>query len=303
MPSSSMSPRLFGLLLLTSSCFLFSGMATLLAVSRRMGLSAQQTSLYRLAIGALAMLALLGLSRPLRRPVRQPMWVLVRGVAGGVAVFLYYLTIEKLGIARAAIIVYTFPIFTAVFAGPILGERVAPKVWAMVALAVAGVGLVMLRPGDGGRAEWAYALVGLLTSALSGFAICVVRLCRRTENACVVYFSQCVCGLPVVLLAMAFVGGSRAATPAFGTAWLVLLGVGVTALVAQLLMTYAYKLAHATEGSVVMLLTPCLNVTIGVLAFGERFHGYMLIGGLLVVSSYLFVVFGRPTPVRSRARA
>ena len=60
-------------------------------------------------------------------------------------------------------------------------------------------------------------------------------------------------------------------------------------------MTYAYKIAPATEGSLYSLLSPCLTAMGGVLFLGESFSVRGVIGGVFVISSCLFVALTPPS--------
>jgi drug/metabolite transporter (DMT)-like permease len=64
-----------------------------------------------------------------------------------------------------------------------------------------------------------------------------------------------------------------------------LLGIGALAMVSQLMMTYAFKPLTAVAGSLLMLITPCLNVVLGAVLFGERVSAVSVLGALLVLGS------------------
>ena len=72
---------------------------------------------------------------------------------------------------------------------------------------------------------------------------------------------------------------------------MILLGIGLIATIAQLIMTWAYKHVPATEGSLLAFLTPLLNVLLGILVFGEKLHPTTLIGAALVLVCCAYVAF------------
>jgi drug/metabolite transporter (DMT)-like permease len=86
---------------------------------------------------------------------------------------LYYLSLSMLDLASATALSFTNVMFTALLAGPLLGEKVDALRWTAAAIGFAGI-VVMLRPGGG--ADMAGAAVALL----SALAWCGITLTSRS---------------------------------------------------------------------------------------------------------------------------
>ena len=127
-----------------------------------------------------------------------------------------------------------------------------------------------------GLAEW----IALGGSMLSGLAIVIVRKLRATESSYAIFFSQCVIGFWLMLIPANLVPAAIGISGGF-----ILLGIGVSAAVGQILMTYSYKALSVSQGSVIALVTPVANILIGVAAFGETVTPVNGLGMFLVLAA------------------
>jgi drug/metabolite transporter (DMT)-like permease len=66
---------------------------------------------------------------------------------------------------------------------------------------------------------------------------------------------------------------------------LILLAIGLVAAAAQLLMTWSYGRVEIATGSLLGMLTPLINVGIGVFAFGETFGPVEAVGAAIVLAA------------------
>jgi drug/metabolite transporter (DMT)-like permease len=152
-----------------------------------------------------------------------------------------------------------------------------------------GIWLVIRPAAGGGAAAFSISgndLLALLGGLLSAIAVVAIKKLRETDTPFIIYLAQCIFGLLVV--------GWPTATSSFafaGIEWVILLGIGLIATVAQLLMTWAYKHVPATEGSLLAFLTPVLNVLLGIIVFGEALHPTTLVGSVLVILCCAYVAF------------
>jgi drug/metabolite transporter (DMT)-like permease len=131
--------------------------------------------------------------------------------------------------------------------------------------------------------EAAFALGG---GILAGVAVVAIKKLRETDSPSIIYLAQCFFGLLII--------GWPAATSSFAFAapiWVILLGIGSLATVAQLMMTWAYKHVRATEGSLLGFLVPVISVGLGALIFGERMRVVSLAGSTLVLLCCAYVAF------------
>lgn len=186
---------------------------------------------------------------------RPGLWA-ARGLVGGLAVFLYFFSIERTGAGVATLLNYTSPAFAAPFAAWFLAERVEPRVLAGMATAVLGMLLVTagtLQVAQGGQVLLGL-LAGVCSSVLSGAALTMVRSLRKDTSTLTVIFGFSVLGLlwGLPLAAMDF----RPLTAGLAAA---ALGIAALALVAQLLLTWGFGHTSAARGSATLLLTPAAS--------------------------------------------
>jgi len=71
---------------------------------------------------------------------------------------------------------------------------------------------------------------------------------------------------------------------------LILLSIGVTAAVAQLLMTQGFRHTSVLLGSLLGMLVPVLNFLVGIMVFKEECGPRSLIGALIIIVSCIAVM-------------
>jgi drug/metabolite transporter (DMT)-like permease len=234
----------------------------------------------RFVIGTLVCIGLfaVGLDRPRWHNWR---WVAGRGISGSIAVVLLYWGIQNIGLGKATLISYTYVVFGAIMAVPILGERLRPLQWGAVGVSM--VGALLLMDLDGWRITVGDALV-LLSAVLSGFAVVAIARCRETDSSTNIFWSQSLFGIGAVAWPVA-----QHWTPPHPSQFGLILAVGILAAAGQLAMTYAYKHTGATNGSLLSLLTPVLAGLIGVLHFSEPFTPAFASGALLILAACTYL--------------
>jgi drug/metabolite transporter (DMT)-like permease len=245
----------------------------------------------RFLVGTLVCVGMFTVKLDRPRWVNWP-WLVVRGVIGSIAVIIFFWSIQSIGLAKATVLNYTYVIWAAVFAVPMLGERLRPAQWAMVALAVVGVGLLFevrdfrIASGD---------LIALTGGICSGVAVIAITRCRATDSSTNIFWSQSLFGIVAVAWPLA----THWAPPSLGQI-VAMVGVGLLAAAGQLLMTYAYKHTGAAQGSLLSLFTPVLGGLIGVLAFHEAFGLRFALGAALILVACAVLALNpvrRATPV------
>lgn len=246
--------------------------------------SATEIVMYR---GLVGVIVILGLARWRRVSLatRVPWMHLWRGVVGVAALSLWFWCIAGLPLATAMTLNYMSAIWMALFlmGGAVLlgGKTVDGRLVAAVLLGFAGVALVLQPTFRQDQLPW--GLAGLGSGMLAAMAYLTVTALGRAgepEIRVVFYFSLAgvVAGLVLSLLT--------------GTPWrlgghsapgvLLLLAVGLTATIAQVLMTAAYSRGK-------MLVNACLNYSgiaisalLGWLVFDER-PGWLATCGILLI--------------------
>lgn len=245
----------------------------------------------RFAVGNLFVFAAFATGRSKARWVNWR-WILVRGVMGGIGTISYFWAIGEFGLARGTLFAATSTIFAALFAIPILGERLSAGHWIAIAVAVAGMGMMCEVRGFTFTAK---ELLGFSVGLTWGIAVVSVTKCRETDTSMNVFWSQCIFGLAFAVGPTVY----ERVLPS-GYEWFLLLLIALLAIAGQLCMTSAYKYTGATYGSLVSLLNPVLATTIAIVIFAERPSWRFWVGAAMILLPCVYLSL---YPVRRRPGA
>jgi len=223
---------------------------------------------YRSAFGLLAIWGVIAVTHrrllaPLAtRHLRTHFW---RGLAGFAALVLFFYAIARLPLATAVTLNYTAPLFLAALSAWWLHERHGRGLVAAVLLGFVGI-MLLLRPQLQDEA-WLPALAGLVSGMLAAVAYVNVKQLGRLgepEWRVVFYFT---------LLATVG-GGAWMAVAGFHRPqpgdWPWLIGIGVTATLAQLALTRSYHRGRTLTVGALAYTTVGFAAVYDVLLFGER---------------------------------
>lgn len=197
--------------------------------------SSAELVFYRSLFGLLV-IALIIMSRGMT--VATPHWKahLWRGLSGFAALMLFFYAIGRLPLATAVTLNYTAPLFLAFLSVLILKERPHPPLVLAILLGFAGV-VLLLRPTLH-QEQMAAGLMGLASGFLAAIAYLNVKQLGRIgepEWRIVFYFTLiCTFGGGIWM-------GVHTFHPISPLNFLLLLGLGATATLAQLAMTRAYR--------------------------------------------------------------
>lgn len=230
-----------------------------------------------------------------------PVMHLWRGVVGTSALALWFYAMSTLPLATAVTLNYMSSVWMALFilGGAVLvgGQRVDSRLMIAVLVGFAGVAL-MLRPTLERDQLW-YGLIGLLSGVLSAMAYLQVTALGRVgepEERVVFYFSlaSTTLGLAIAL------GGTGFHAPTAGSA-LSLVGAGLFATLAQLMMTRAYALGKPLVNASLQYLGIPFSFAYGVLFFDDPITPMAIAGMLLIIGAGLAATRLRQqaAPVRS----
>ncbi len=271
-----------GLRYMAAAGFFFSIMSLLVKLAGRR-LPSQEVVLVR-------SLAMMILSAGALRRAGVGLWgrrrrlLVVRGTLGFAALLCFYYALIHLPLADATVIQYTNPAFTGIFAIWVLGEAMTGGELACMLTSLAGVVLIA-RPSflfGAGMSRLPLLAVGiaLAGAVFSGAAYVFVRKLGATEPPLVIIFYF---ALVSVLGSLPLLGrNARWPTP---LEWLVLLGVGVSAQIAQLYMTRGLGMERAGRAMSVAYVQVLFAALWGILFFGERPDLWAAGGAVLVLGS------------------
>lgn len=210
-----------------------------------------------------------------------PMWALVHG-----------------GTGKTAILLYTMPFWTILFAWPILGEKIKGVEWLSVALAFAG--LVMIIDFNAvGEMLWSSFVAVISGMAWAGSAI-VTRIMRRSPDFDLISITtwQMLFGAaPLILIAALLPSPPIQWTATFWAA--LAYNVLLTSVLAFLLWFYVLQCLPAGVATMGMLATPIIAVVAAAVQLGEmpslwESTGMALILAGISILSFLAIVKGRP---------
>jgi drug/metabolite transporter (DMT)-like permease len=215
---------------------------------------------------------------------------LARLAALGFVSLTLYFAFETNGIARtsaskAALIIATIPIFVAVLAALVLGERAGPRRWAGIVVSFAGVAALVLLGGGEGGGSLTGDLLGLAAALTAAVYNLMARSLLLTRSALYVTAFQNLFGalfmLPIAV-AEAILVGVRDPTGEAGLGVLYLAIFSST--LAYLLLNYAFRFLEASLVAVFVNLTPVVGVAAAYVLLGERFTSGQAVAALVVMA-------------------
>ncbi|MFP6578811.1 MAG: DMT family transporter [Myxococcota bacterium] len=229
-----------------------------------------------------------------------PIWgerrglLLLRGGLGFLGLTCFYYALTVLPLADATLIQYLHPLFTALLAAALLGERAGGALALALLLSLVGM-LFVVQPdalfGPGDRELPLFPVVVALAGALfSAAAYVMVRYLGRSEHPLVIVFYFPLVAVPLSLPALAF----DFVWPV-GIEWLLLGGVGLATQLGQVSLTWGLQSEPAGRATAISYFQVVLAAGWGVLFFAEVPDAWTLAGALLIL-------LGTVAAVRSGAR-
>jgi drug/metabolite transporter (DMT)-like permease len=270
------------------------GLVAVLASS--VAIAAAPLAFFRLtlAVGTLAVVAIVSGRLPLLRPGSHLPALVALGIVQAAHWWLFFEAVKRGSVALAVITFYTAPIFLAVLAPLFLPERVSNVALGALVPGGVGVALVALSGVDGNVFGWVALACGI-GSALA-FAVLLVlskRLLHSGVAPLTITFWGCLAGSVAIAPALAFAG---TVLPDDASEWaaVLLLGVVFTGLAT---LVYMWLLRHVTAqaAGVLTFLEPVSAVVIAWGLLDESLTPLALVGGMLVLGAGVAVVALEPT--------
>jgi drug/metabolite transporter (DMT)-like permease len=277
------SERWRGTPLLIVSSFLFALMA-LFARMLSGRLSVGQVVCGRFVVGLLFLAIYFPVMRRKPRLGRPGLWAL-RGIFGGVSVYLYFVCIDRLAVGPAVLLNACWPIYGSILGFFFLNERVSGHLLGGLVAATVGAGLVIWGTSmetsavTFGVGAWA----GMLSAVFSAAAVVAMRALRNDTDAATVFLSFCVFGL---LFGLPFAISDWRPLSA-QTVWL-LVGVGLASALAQMVFTYAMGYVTTAMGGVGSQLTPAFSWVMGAVVLAEPVAPLAILGAVVCVGGVLW---------------
>lgn len=222
-----------------------------------------------------------------------------RGIVGVIALWLWFYAIGKLPLATATTLNYMAPIWIAAILFAIGLWRGQKKFeWGVTAAILTSfVGVTMLLQPAFRADQWFSGLMGLCSGVLSALAYLQVKKLGQMgepEYRVVFYFSVTgiVAGLLGAMAGPGFMGNDAVVWHAHsGIGIALLLGVGVTATVAQMAMTRAYRLGNTLVTANLQYTGIIFSSFWGILLWGDVLSWFGWLGIALILVSGLAATY------------
>ncbi len=272
------------------------------------GVSGMVSAFFRLALAALVLVPWhLATSRgkpPITAVSRRN--AILAGIVFAADLAFFNSAIMITNAANATLLGVNAPIFVAIGAWMLYGDRPSRRFWVGFALALAGmvyiVGTDVVLHPTFGLGDF-YALLG---AAFYGAYLLYVQK-ARTGMDTLTFSTWCVCSGALSLLPVCILAGK----PLWGfpaTSWWALIGLALASQVlGHLLVAYALGHMNVTISSIVLLAQAPLTAIFAWPALGERIRGGQAAGGALVLAGIGVVnlnrLRGRSAPPEESATA
>lgn len=222
--------------------------------------------------------------------------LLLRGLFGTTALFLFFTTLQNIPLASAMTIQYLSPIFTSILAIFILKEGVKAIQWLFYAMAFGGV--LLIHQFDT-RVSLLFLSLGIASAFCSGIAYNLVRTLRGKEHPLTVVFHFQAIGMIAGLIGCLFAWE----TPA-GWDWFFLFLIGLFSQLGQVFLTDALQKERASSVSIINYTGLVYALLIGWLVFGESQPMASAFGmGLVVLGVVLSIIYNNRRPRTSQVEA
>lgn len=232
-----------------------------------------QVAFFRSFLCLLLMVPSLMMERQLASAWSRPL--LMRSLAGGLAMIAYFQAIDRLSLANAVMLNYTSPLWASLFAWLLLNERLSPAVLLAYPLALSGIIMVVGAPGA--VTDPAGFLLALLSAVLAGAAYTALRGLRHSSPTVVV---GALCALTSLLTAPMCWACYQAPTL---MEWVLLWTCAGASFAAQFLLTLGYRWSTTASASTVGMATVGTTWVLAWLVLGESLSAHQISGVLLLL--------------------
>jgi DME family drug/metabolite transporter len=271
----------------------------------RSGLSAVPIGCLRLVIATVAVASVYRSTTAVRALVRRHRgWLVAAGVGLGAYQALYFVGVQYAGVTISTLVSLGIaPVALAAWAS--VGRRRLPNGFALLTLAAALAGLVLVSVRPGG-ATGSHSVVGLVASLAAGLAYAATTVVnhRIAADGDALLLTGVTSAIgAVTLFPFALVFGLWWPGDAIASGWLVYIGV-VTTVVAYALFYRGLQTTASETAGVLTLLEPLAAAALAAVALHERLSALGVVGAVLMLAAiaglYLRVPESDPLPPPER---
>lgn len=228
------------------------------------------------------------LAKGLPRP-KKPKLQLLRACFLPLMTGFNFWALQYLQLAETGAIQFSVPILIALFAAPMLGERMDRARWIAISLGFVGV-LIIVRPGTSGFHP---ALVlSLVNAVLYALYNLITRHLAAHDSPETTQFITSI-GATVIMTPFALAALDLSAPTAFQ--WVVLVAIGLLGGLGHYLIAVAHKYAPANVLAPFLYQQIIWMVLLGYLVFGDLPDAPVVIGCAIVIASGAYLLYRERT--------
>ncbi len=248
---------------------------------------------YRFLFGALVLLSVwFWLHLPLPKKKYWP-WIFLTGILQmGLNNIAAQTSMLTLGAGMVSVLNYSMPVFAAVMAHFLLGERLTWRKGAGIVLAIAGMAVLMDVHAGG---DVTAICIGLLSAVFWGLASIFVKLKLSDVNPISLTTWQMVCASLSLLAYTAIVPQGEVIWNTESVLCLIYNGVLASAL-AFFLWSWILQHIEVSKASVAVLAVPVVGVVGGILCLGEPMTLHIFFGMIMIMAGIYIVVTHKRQP-------
>ena len=207
----------------------------------------------------------------------------IRSIVGTISMFSFFYILPRMPLGTSVTIKYLSPVFTALFAGAMLNEKIKRLQWVYVLMAFLGV---LLLKGFDSRVALVDLGIGLVSAISGGLLYIILRQIGDDDHPFVVVFY-----FMVIASVISAIGMIRYwVTPNLEDS-LVFLGVGFFGFVAQIYMTKAFQQKDdANFLAQFKYLEAAYAIIIGFLIFRETYSILSFLGIVIIFLSLILTM-------------
>ncbi|GGH76771.1 DMT family transporter [Phaeocystidibacter marisrubri] len=213
-------------------------------------------------------------------------WLIARGVFGVTALTTFFYTLQELPLATAITLQYLSPIFTAIFATQLLGEKVKSYQWLFFLISFAGIAMIK---GFNEDVDLKFLLLGVMSAVFAGLAYNAIGKVKHTDNPVVVVFYFPLIATPIMGVVSIFYW-----VQPIGWEWLLLILMGVLTQIAQVYMTKAFQSSAISGLTGMKYLGVVFALGFDFFIFHVAYQPMALLGIGLVIAGVLLNLFFKP---------
>jgi drug/metabolite transporter (DMT)-like permease len=225
-------------------------------------------------------------------------------VVNGLMNLVLFFAFGAMSVGLVMVIFYSYPVLVALMSAALGRERLTPRKVGALALALAGLALVLgSQLGPGAHATAAgVALAGVAATCHAVYLVAIRggfdRVPSVQATSLVLAGGLVISGTAALLLEGA---GAVAGWPASPVAWAAILCAGTLGAAPKAWIMGGVRIIGSTRAAVAMLVEPVVAVTVAALALDQRLTVVELAGGAAILAAVVLVQ--RPAATRPASRS